>query len=98
MTAGAAEGVPRFRDAGVGGGLAVGLLARGRKGTLRLGVVLDGFAFALGAEEAAGRLTGGGPEGAFAAGAVPAPPGGMNLWEGRQPRVCAHGGWGCREG
>jgi len=86
---GVSEGVPRLREAGTGGGVTLGLLARGRKGTLRLGVVLDDLAFALGADEAAGRLAVGDPGGSFDAGAFDdgallAPPGGMNLLRRRE--------------
>lgn len=79
MGAGAAdaEGVERLRDAEeAGGGVLVGLLARGRKGTLRFGVVL-GLGFALEADEGAGRLFAG-DAGAILE-ALAEPPGGTNL-------------------
>ncbi len=101
---GVSEGVPRLREAGAaGGGVAVGLLARGRKGPLRLGVVLDVLAFALGADEAAGRLAVGEPAGsfdagAFGAGALPAPAGGMNLLGRDGKCACARDGGGTGAG
>lgn len=96
--AGVSEGVPRLRETGAGGGVTLGLLARGLKGTLRLGVVLDDLAFALGADEAAGRLAveepgGSFDAGAFDAGALLALPGGMNLLR-RKKRAGAREGAG----
>lgn len=77
-----AEGEARLRDAedaGGGGvlvGLLAGLLGRGRKGTLRFGVVLD-LGFALVADEGVGRLVAGDAGGILDA--LLAPPGGTNL-------------------
>lgn len=75
-----AEGVERLRDAeeAGGGGVLVGLLARGRKGTLRFGVALAlGLGFALEADEGVERLFAGGAGGILEA--LAEPPRGMNL-------------------